>query len=399
MKISKEQNTVKAMVTTPVSVKKNLATVTATTPVSVTKFGNVIKPNNVAVRRNGFRNRSRFLLYVLCSILLALGSILFTVQGYAAQADMKERIALFPFENLSDDRNALKSVMPLLRERLEAKGFDILDDDILDKFLLKERIRCTGYITKDIAGKLMRELNIKAVMVGSINTFAPEENPRIGFSARLVNSSDGAIIWASHVSATGEDFMTILGLGRITSIDELACKVADKLLESFRLDPLQKETESTYKIAVMPFENKTRTKDAGMIATYMFIVDLFRNKNFVPVEFGEIKCLIIDLQIREKGEIDLKKAKAILKSARVDGIIIGTVEGYKEEEGTAPSEVGISARLIDARRDKILWCNCSQLQGDDEILILDWGRKRSAECVAYKAVSNMVEEMSKVKWQ
>ena len=85
---------------------------------------------------------------------------------------------------------------------------------VLNKFLLKERIRSTGYISKDIAGKLGEELNVKAIMVGSINSFSIGENPRIGFSARLVDSSDGAILWANHAAATGEDFTTILGLGR-----------------------------------------------------------------------------------------------------------------------------------------------------------------------------------------
>ncbi|MDP3048569.1 MAG: FlgO family outer membrane protein [Thermodesulfovibrionales bacterium] len=336
----------------------------------------------------------------LCSLLLALSSLLFanTVCN-AAQPSQKIKIAFFPFENLSDDKDVLKQVIPVLRSRLEKKGLEILDDESLNRFLLKERIRSTGYISSDIARKLREELDVNAILVGSVNSFFPGENPRVGFSARLINSSDGSILWANHASATGEDFATVLGLGKVKTIDRLISRVIDKLLDSFSITPHYKEIESTYRIAVMPFQNKSKAKDAGMIATYMFIAELFKNKGFVPVEYGEVRRLTVDLRVRGKGELDLKNTEAISKSLGADGILVGTVELYNEGEGTLPPEVIISARLIDARKNRILWYDGYQYSGDDGIIILDWGRIRSAENVAYKAVSKLVKEMGKAKWR
>jgi hypothetical protein len=37
-------------------------------------------------------------------------------------------------------------------------------------------------------------------------------NPQLGFSARLVDSSTGAILWSEYASATGDDFTTLLVL-------------------------------------------------------------------------------------------------------------------------------------------------------------------------------------------
>jgi len=309
------------------------------------------------------------------------------------------KIAIFPFENLTEDKNALASIMPVLKVRLEAKGLEVADENTLNRFLLKERIRSTGYISRDIARKIGEELNVQAVLVGSINSFFPGENPRVGFSARLINSSDGAVLWANHASATGEDFATVLGLGRVRTIDRLTSKVIDKLLKSFSITPPYKEIESTYRIAVMPFQNKSKIKDMGMIATYMFIVELFKNKGFVTVEYGEVRRLVVDLRVRGKGELDLRNTEAISKSLGVDGIIVGTVELYREEEGNLPPEAVISARLIDARKNRILWYNSHQLNGDDGIIILDFGKIRSAENVAYKVISRLVKEMGKAKWQ
>ncbi len=337
--------------------------------------------------------------YALCSVLLTLCSMLFVLcPGYAAQTDVKERIALLPFENLSDDKNALTSITPLVKRGLEAKGFEVLDEEKLNKFLLRERIRSTGYISKNVARRLGEELNVKTVLVGAINSFVSGDNPRIGLSARLINSSDGAILWAEHSSAAGADFTTILGLGRLTTIDRLSSRVIDKLLQSFRTTPPNKEMELTYRIAVMPFQNGSKVKDAGLIATYIFIVELFKNKKFVPIEYGEVRRLIVDLRVKEKGELDLKKTETISESSGVDGILVGTVDIYREGDGTAPPEVEISARLIDARKDRILWCNSYQSKGDDDIVMLDWGRVTSTENVAYKAVSKLVKELGKVKW-
>jgi TolB-like protein len=351
------------------------------------------------------RNPINFLLFVLCFLVFAIRA------GYAAQpsnpstpAVLKgsERglvdIAIFPFANFSDDENAVTFVVPLLRNRLEAKGFRVLNEESLNRFLLKNRVRFVGYISTDMARKLGEELNVKAVLVGSVNSFYTGKNPQIGFSARLIDTSDGTIVWANHAAATGEDFTGILGLGRIKTIDRLASKVLDKLLGSFGITPPYKEKESTYTIAVMPFHNESKFKDAGMIATYMFIVELFKSKKFEPLPYGDVRNLVVNLRFRGRGEIDYKYMKEIKEASGVDGILVGTVETYKEGEGTAPPEAVISARLINARTDRILWYDSYQYSGDEGIFILDWGRIRSAENVAYKVVSELVKEMDKAKW-
>ncbi|MEW6418224.1 MAG: hypothetical protein AB1480_08895 [Nitrospirota bacterium] len=350
------------------------------------------------------RNSINFLFFAIFFLLFSISAVYAQPSNPPSSPSTKggEKgiiIAIFPFENLTEDKNAPISIMPVLRSRLEAKGLEILNEDTLNRFLLRERIRSTGYISSATARKLKEGLNVSAILVGSINSFSSKENPVAGLSARLINSSDGAILWANHASATGEDFTKILGLGRIRTIERLISKVIDKLLKSFSITPPYKEIESTYRIAVMPFQNKSKVIDAGMIATYMFIAELFKNKGFVPVEYGEVRHVVVDLRVRGKGELDLKNTEALSKSLGVDGIIVGTVEVYKEEEGTLPPEAVISARLIDARKNRILWYDSYQLNGDDGIIVFDFGKIRSVESVAYKVISKLVKEIGKAKWQ
>lgn len=334
----------------------------------------------------------RFVLFVLCFLL-------FAVQGYAEKNGLGERIVIFPFENFSEDKDAMAYVMPLIKEEIKKKGLILIDEDEINNFLLKERIRSTAYISRETAKKLSNELKVDVVLLGSINIFSNVETPHIGLSARLVRCSDNSIIWADHKAATGEDFMTVLGMGRIENMEKLARKVINKLFDSFNLTPRYKEIESSYKIAVMPFYNKTKIRDIGMVITYMFITELFKNERFIPLEFGDVRQLIVDLRIKEKGEISLKNTKSISDLSGVDGIVVGTIDTYREGlSETSPPEASISARLLDARTNKILWSDFDTYKGDDDIIVLDWGRIRSVENVAYKVVTRLIGKMSEVKW-
>jgi TolB-like protein len=316
-----------------------------------------------------------------------------------SQVSRKIRIALFPFENLTDEKTALEQVMPVLRTLLEGKGLEIVDENSLNKILLKKRVRNTGYISKDLAQEIGKELNVKAIMVGSINSFYLRENPQVGLLARLVDSSDGSILWANQASATGEDFTKILGLGIVKSMDRLISIVAERLFTSFSFTPLHKEKELTHRIAVMPFQNKSRHKDAGTIVTYMFLVELFNNTGFEPVEYGEIRKMVVDLRVRHKGELDYNSIRELSETLGVDGILVGTVTLYSDGLDTSsPPEVAVSARLINARKNRIIWSDSLQIKGDEDIIVLDWGRIRSVDNVAYKVVSKLVQKMEKVKW-
>jgi len=329
------------------------------------------------------------------TIFLLFYIIFFISKVYATQI---KKLVIIPFENLTEDKNAELFVMPILKEKLKAKGYEIVDDNILNSFFLKERIRFTGYISKEVAKKINDEFKVDAILLGSINSFS-KNKLQIGISAYLLDPSDSTIIWADHASATAEDFVRILGLGKVKTIEELTSKVIDKLIKSLDTAPIFKERELTYRIAVMPFKNKSKIKKAGQIVTYMFIEEMFKNKNFEPINYGDVKKAIIDLRIRRKEQLDYKTIKSISNYLGVDGIIVGIVESYNEQEENFPPQVTITARLIDVRRNKILWCDTYQYKGDDGIFVFDWGKITTAENVAYKVVSKLLNKMSKIKWQ
>jgi len=310
----------------------------------------------------------------------------------------REKIVVLPFDNFSKELNVTKKIMPLLKQRLKDKGLHVIDEDVISDFLCNRKVRSLSHISSRIAREVSGELKAKTILAGSVVSYSSEGTPKVGILARLIDSSTGVILWADYVSVSGDDYSIIFGLGTIKKIEDLLPKALDKLFASFSTNISKKNTESVYRIAVMPFKNKSDSPDAGMIATHMFLVELLKDPGFEPVEYGEIRRLCVELRVRSKGELEFKNIKALSEALGTSRILLGSVDDYTD--GTRASsvpKVGITARLLDARENRILWYNTLELSGEEDIVAFDWGSVGQVDKLAYKAVSELVEQMGKLK--
>jgi TolB-like protein len=314
---------------------------------------------------------------------------------------VENRVALLPFDNLSDNKNALRQVMPALVRHLEKRGIEVVDEDKLNEYLCEERVRATGYVSKELAQKIRTKFKVKAILAGSIISYYTEEYPRFGILARLIDSSDASILWADYASATGEDYTTVLGLGKLRTIFSLIPRVMDELFVSFNYNVLERPVDigTARRIAVMPFQNNSNFRNAGVIAMYMFIIELLKNDNFEPIEYGNIRNTIISLKIRNRGDLDHSKISALSERLGARGIVVGVVDSFSNgETDSSHPKVAITARLLDGRNNKIIWYNSHELSGEENIIALDWGRIRSVHGVAKQVVSGLVTKMGVSKW-
>jgi TolB-like protein len=322
------------------------------------------------------------------------------VRPVAPAAGPDNRVAIFPFDNMTDNMDVMKHVLPTLIQNLGKKGFEVVDEGPLNSFICKERVRTAGYVSAELAGKIRKEFNVSKILTGAIISFSDEDVPEFGILARLIDASDGTILWADYASATGEDFIGILGLGRLKTIFSLVPKVMDKLFASLNIPGLEGRRDSLYRIAVMPFKNNSDFSNAGTIAMYMFMVELIKSREFRPVEFGSIRDSIIELRIRNRGEISYQHINTLSQSLEVRGILVGVVDTYSDGIASAsPPVAGMTVRLIDSSDHRIVWYNSGLLTGEDSLIALDWGRIRSVHAVAYQLVSNLVEDMGKKNLQ
>jgi TolB-like protein len=309
-------------------------------------------------------------------------------------------IALLPFDNLTEDTKAVTDIMPLINSLLEGRGYEVVDEHATADFLCREDLRTTTHLPRDAARKAGRSLKVKTILAGTVFSYSRGDNPKIGVSARLIDAASGQIIWADYTSHTGEDFKTVLGLGKITSVTKLAPRVLRRLFLSFTSEPEPASTESMYRVAVLPFKNLSKDRNAGMIVSHLFLVQLFKHELFEPVEYGDIRKAMVDLRVRRKGELRYEHANGLSSLLGAGAILTGTVEDFSEGVAqTYPPSVAISARLLDGRNNKIVWFNTHKLDGEDKITAFDWGKMRAPDIVAHAVVSELVNSMKTARWQ
>lgn len=331
--------------------------------------------------------------FILCAFLLAPGPV-------SAGPGPALKIAVFPFDNLSEEKEALTTVMPAIRDRLVDEGMELADEADVNRILFRDRVRDTAYVSIDVAKKLWDELGVGAVFLGCIVSFAQEDTPQIGLTARLIDTRTGRILWADYTSATGIEFAGLLGLGEIRTMERLIPKAVDRLLDSFSTEPPPVQREQTYRIAVMPFKNNTEAVDADIKATYMSLAGLFRSRIFEPLEYGELRKAMVRSRIEKKGELDYRTLEALSKELKVDGILLGTLESYPERlSSTVPPEVEMTVRLLDAREKRILWFDSLLEIGKKSIILFSWEQVKPADETAYQVISKLIKRMENVKWR
>lgn len=309
----------------------------------------------------------------------------------------RKAIALMPFENLSDKKEAVEKVMPYIRQWVKDAGFEIVPDEVVERFLLRHEIRSTGRFSDKTIHSMDRGLGAAYILLGSVISYS--DDPLLSISTRLVSVPDGNIVWGGHAGRSGVEFQTVLGLGKITTLAGLAPVVIDELFSPLKrfVPPDKAEQEKwRFRVAVMPFGNLSTRRDAGVIATYLFLSGIAQKTGWATVEYGKVWNTLVSENYPYRGELDYDTLQALGKKLEVDGILLGTVEKYTEDlgaKGQVIPETAISLRLLYVPNKTIIWADRLGATGEDDILVLDWGRIRTADKVAEKVIKKLVKRL------
>jgi TolB-like protein len=142
-------------------------------------------------------------------------------------------IAVLPIENLSGERAPIEVTVQRLRVDLEEKGFRLVDEEILARFMHRHRIRVAGGLSRDESRAIRDATGAGAVLIISVAAYRESPPPEVSLFARLVSSGDQPeILWMESVGLSGEDEVGLLGLGRIWEAGVLLDKVVQRLTDS-----------------------------------------------------------------------------------------------------------------------------------------------------------------------
>ncbi len=323
-------------------------------------------------------------------------------------------LAVFPFENLSGSAVPLKSLRTSLLEELRQRGFHLLDEDTLERFMARHRVRYTAGIDEEIAHALKEETGVEGALLTSIELYSEGVVPKIALTSRMVSTGNApTILWIDGVGMAGDDHPGILDLGLINNPRVFVRKALGMVGESLVARMASKEggrgtmkaerkfrpriayrsdleEARKYTVAVVPFFNKSDRKNAGDVLVLQFVRALQGLGNFEVIEPGLVRKAFLNLRIIMDEGVSLEDAQALFAVLGADLVLAGEVFDYQDYEGpVGVAKVNFTVQLIERKNRMVVWSSESYNKGDDGVFFFDLGKVNTAHAMAIQMADSI----------
>ncbi len=363
-------------------------------------------------------------------------------------------VAVLPVENLSGTKAPAKKIGQLIKTELKRAGFNIIDDDILEEFMLKHRIRYTGAIDLRNAAAFQKEIGVEAVLMTSIELYSDTYPPKLSLISRLTSTgSRPEIMWMDSVGLSGDDSPGLLGIGLIEDPEELLLNAVESLSDKLNINLPGAEKMSRragrikrnqtalivtapdsggkpvhdkklidkvpetrafvpkifyrspvlspdmkYRVAVMPFLNKSERKNAGDIMTLHFTEQLRQIMNYDVIEPGIVRNNLLGFRIIMNEGISFENDGFIFSTLETDAdlILSGTVLDYQDNISTLGTpKVDFSVIVIEKKSREVVWSSKSYRTGNEGVIFFDKGQMNVAHSLASGMARGVAEMILK----
>ena len=105
--------------------------------------------------------------------------------------------------------------------------------------MIREGITSIGEIDVENLKMMRGYLDVDAVIIGSVDeyddglTMFPPV-PVVAITVRMVEPDSGRIIWSAKNKRSGEDYVSLFGIGRVRPISALTKRVINEMIGSIR---------------------------------------------------------------------------------------------------------------------------------------------------------------------
>ncbi len=186
--------------------------------------------------------KSIFSILIFSAILFSCGSKPDIYVQSNGNIQLSKTMVVLPFANFSGKEDAGKQVYnAFLLELLKKRQYNIVEPGEIDNILREERIRITDRIDNASLEILKNRLNANYVLIGAVNEYDYVQNaarpiPYVAFTIRILDVSNGRIVWAADQSRRGDDGEFLFGWGLVSSISKLTTKSVKQVISKIKLD-------------------------------------------------------------------------------------------------------------------------------------------------------------------
>lgn len=120
-----------------------------------------------------------------------------------------KRVAIFPFENYTETKDADKAIDALLAPALrDEEAFGEVEDTRFTRDVMKKlKITSTDILDKEVVKKIGDEMNVQGIVYGKIVTYGKgkekESASQVTMDMALLEPSTGSVLWTGNVTASG----------------------------------------------------------------------------------------------------------------------------------------------------------------------------------------------------
>jgi len=181
------------------------------------------------------KKRKKHLLYgIIIFNLLILGCAHLPCYLDKKEIVKVKKVAISPFRNLTKNPHAREIVTQIfLAELAKSERFEVEELGNIIDFMVEQRLRIGTSLDRPRLRVLRRRYKIDAVISGSILDFGERGGvPYVNLTARMVTTDTGKIIWKACIEKNGDDYIKILDIGKIRSLNQLTTIVVKELINS-----------------------------------------------------------------------------------------------------------------------------------------------------------------------
>lgn len=149
-----------------------------------------------------------------------------------------KRVAIAPITNLTSDKFADEKVMNVVATEILRRGvFDVVEFGEVSKVLREEGLRGDDPIDKQLAARSGENLDIEAMVVGSVmqygvSNIAGRSFPEVSITLKLVDVNSYTILWeATHNKKGGSILDQLFGI-RKDSPEDICKDVVEEMIDT-----------------------------------------------------------------------------------------------------------------------------------------------------------------------
>jgi hypothetical protein len=209
------------------------------------------------------------------------------------------------------------------------------------------------------------------------------------------------VLWANSVAASGQDYVKMLGVGRVDSMNLLIDRLVNEQFADFNPSDVRRLAESpdrnnSQRVAVVTFDNLSQNQYGGDIITAIVLSELAAGHRRL-LEPGAAMELFRQNSRFPKGEIDRELLAQLHDKFGVDRVITGAVDRLLAASGDAPTavpEVQLGGRCIEAATGRVLAAWETERTGEQSETLFKLGTVHSLGRLSRLVTHSLLERLN-----